>query len=223
MTKPGNSDPADRPAGSADPTESRPAEPEPDPGGTARTADPVPGNSEPAMAELEKAPPIREEPVMPTAAESTAAAARRRGDMARPKVLRIAFYLAIGSAVVGLLSALDLFLQKAELVESAQSIDAPQPLTAAEAERAVSSLLWLYLVVVVALAAFLMLFAYKAQDGVRRARMMALIITLIVLLFHFYFFGTVYGQVSGLLAAVTIALMYVPSTREYFGPRQTIR
>jgi hypothetical protein len=156
---------------------------------------------------------------MPTAAE----AARRRGDLPRPKVLRIAFYLAIASAVVGLVSAIDLFLNKAELVESAQTIDTPKPLTAEEAERAVSSLLWLYLVVIVALGAFLVLFAYKAQDGVRRARMMAVIITLILMVFHFYFFGTAFGQISGLFAAVTLAMMFLPSTREYFGPRQQIR
>jgi hypothetical protein len=67
------------------------------------------------------------------------------------------------------------------------------------------------------------LFAYKAQDGVRRARMMAVIITLILLIFHFYFFGTAFGQISGLFAAITLAMMFLPSTREYFGPRQQIR
>jgi hypothetical protein len=174
---------------------------------------------EPLMTELENAPPIREEPVMPTAAE----AARRRSELPRPTVVRIAFYLVIASVVVGLVSAVDLFLSKAELVSSAQTIKTAKPLTAEEAERAVTSLLWLYLVVVLALGAFMVLFAYKAQDGVRRARMMTLIITLIVLLFHFYFFGTVYGQVSGLFAAIAIALLYLPSTRAFFGPRQSTR
>jgi hypothetical protein len=174
---------------------------------------------EPEIVELEKAPPVADEPVMPTAAE----AARERGERPRPRVLAIAFYLAIACAVVGVVSSIDLFINKAELVKSAREIKTTKPLTAAEAERAVTSLLWLYLVVVVALGAFLVLFAYKAQDGVRRSRMMALIITLILLLFHFYFFGTPYGQISGLFAAVTVALMYLPSTREYFGPRQIRR
>ncbi len=241
MTKPGNSDPADRPAEPA--TEPEETEPK-DSAETGADESPAKGTDteadsgadkgvdadtaaekepEPLMVELEKAPPPPEEPVMPTAAESAAAAARRRGELERPKAVRIAFYLAIASTVVGVFSAVDLFLSKAELVRSAQSIETPKPLTAAEAERAVSSLLWLYLVVVLVLGAFLTLFAYKAQDGVRRARMMALIITLILLMFHFYFFGTLYGQVSGLFAAVTIALLYLPSTREYFGPRQTVR
>ncbi len=245
MTKPGNSDPADRHVdskeagpeqnGQAAPTEPVAAEPkpapkpdpapEPDPEPVAESvaerpvAKDEPDDPEPLMAELEKAPPFEEEPVMPTAAE----AARRRSELPRPKVLRIAFYLAVASTVVGIYSALDLFLNKAELVRSAQTIKTAKPLTAAQADQAVTSLLWLYLVVVVALGAFITLFVYKAQDGVRRARMMALIVTLILMLFHFYFFGTAFGQLSGLLGAITIALLYLPSTREYFGPRQTTR
>jgi hypothetical protein len=175
---------------------------------------------EPLMVELEKAPPIADEPVMPTAAE----ARRRRSELPRPRVLQIAFYLAIASLVAGLISVFDLWAHKAELVSGAQDPEQVQrPLNAEEAERAVTSLLWLYLVVVAALGAFLTLFAYKAQDGVRRARMLALIITLILLLFHFFFFGSLYGQVSGLFAAIAIALLYLPSTREYFGPRQKTR
>jgi hypothetical protein len=245
VTKPGNSDPADRPADPAE-TEPAPAEPavaEPEdstpeaaPENKSENksedksenksaakpeakpeAEPV-DDPEPLMTELEKAPPF-EEPVMPTAAE----AARRRSDLPRPKVLRIALYFALASVAVGLYSSIELFLNKAELVSSAQTIKTAKPLTAEEAERAVTSLLWLYLVVVLALGAFIALFAYKAQDGVRRARMMALIITMILLLFHFYFFGTAFGQISGLFGAITVALMYLPSTREYFGPRQTTR
>jgi hypothetical protein len=242
VTKPGNSDPADRPVDSKEPaaeptpesngeaatdTTPEPApepdttpepDPEPEPEAVAEKEKPV--VAEPASAaEFEKAPPVPDEPVMPTAAE----AARRRSDLPRPKVLRIAFYLAIASAVVGIYSAIELFLNKADLVRSAQTIKTPNPLTPEEAERAVTSLLWLYLVVVVVLGAFITLFVYKAQDGVRRARMMAMIVTLILLIFHFYFFGTAFGQISGLFGAITIALLYLPSTREYFGPRQTVR
>ena len=232
MTKPGNPDPADPPVDSAEaepaPAEPAVAEPEdqpetPEPAQDNEPADekadePV-DDPEPLMAELEKAPPIREEPVMPTAAE----AARRRSDLPRPRVLRIAFYFALASAAVGLYSAIELFLNKAALVRSAQTVKTAKPMSAEEAERAVTSLLWLYLVLVLALGAFITLFVYKAQDGVRRARMMALIVTLILMIFHFYFFGTAFGQISGLFGAVTVALLYLPSTREYFGPRQTTR
>jgi nitrate reductase NapE component len=230
VTKPGNSDPADQPlvADDADPkakTETTPEtapEPEPEPETEPEPERETASATEPApeIVEMEKAPPLpAEEPVMPTAAE----AARRRSELPRPLVLTIAFYLAIASAVVGAGSAILLFVSKADLIDQAQDINTARKLTAAEAERAVTSLLWLYLVVVLALGAFLVLFAYKTMDGLRRARMMALIITLIVLLFHFYFFGTALGQISGLFAAVAIALMYLPSTREYFPPRQSTR
>jgi hypothetical protein len=215
--KPGNSDDDERP----DTVDAQP-DPEPETADSEKAdsekADSEKADPEPLMAELEKAPPI-EEPVMPTAAE----AARRRSDLPRPKVLRIALYFALASAAVGLYSAIELFLNKAELVSDAQKIKTAKPLTAEEAERAVTSLLWLYLVVMVAFGAFIALFVYKAQDGVRRARMMALIVALILLLFHFYFFPTPFGQISGLFVVVTIALLYLPSTREYFGPRQTVR
>ena len=218
MTKPGNSDPADQSVDAAKSTDTDPApEAAPEPEAVAARDEP-----EPEPAELEKAPPLpAEEPVMPTAAEASRAAARRRGEMPRPKVLTYAFYASILSGAVGLASAIVLFLAKADLVDQAQEINTTRKLSAAEAEKAVTSLLWLYAVVVVALGAFLILFAYKAMDGLRRARMMALIITLILLLFDFYLFGTQLGQFSGLLAAVTIGLMYLPSTREYFPPRQT--
>jgi hypothetical protein len=215
VTKPGNSDPADQ----VDAAKSTDTEPAPE---TAPEPEPVPEPAELDKVELEKAPPLpAEEPVMPTAAEASRAAAVRRGEMPRPRVLTFAFYLSILSGAIGLSSAIVLFLAKADLVAQAQEINTARKLTAAEAEKAVTSLLWLYAVVVVALGAFLILFAYKTMDGLRRARMMALIITLILLLFNFYLFGTNLGQLSGLCAAVTIGLMYLPSTREYFPPRQT--
>lgn len=177
-------------------------------------------DAEPLMSELENAPPApKERPVMPTARE----AARDRGDKPLPRALRIAFYLAIASGVVGLASGIDLITNKAMLVDSALNVQTDQPLTPDSAEQLVNTLLWLYMIVVVVLAVFLALFAFKAQEGVRRARMMSVIITVILIVFHFYFARTVFGQISGLFAAVAIALMYLPSTRDYFGPRQTAR
>ena len=205
-------------------------EPAPEPAAEAATepkpvAEPAEPEPEPVRkpaAGLEKAPPLpAEEPVMPTAQEASRAAARRRGDMPRPRVLTIAFYLAIASGVIGLASAIQLFASKSTLLDQAQELNSK--LSAADADRAVTSLLWLYLVVVVALGAFLVLFAYKAMDGLRRARMMTLIIALLLVFFHFGLFGLLFGLVSGLCAAIAIALMYVPSTREYFPPRQTTR
>lgn len=196
MTKRGNSDPR---------------EPEDVDG----TVDP-----EPLMAELEKAPPAPvEKPVMPTARE----AARDSEDKPRPRVVRIAFYLAVASGIVGLASGIDLIINKATLVDSALDVRTDPPLTLDRAEQLVNTLLWLYMAVVVVLGAFLALFAFKAQEAVRRARMMSVIIAVILIIFHFYFARTVYGQVGGLLAAVAVALMYLPSARDYFGPRQPAR
>lgn len=224
MTKPGNSDPADRSAdaeeaGAGQTADAAPAEPEPTQrkDTAARMAEPDP---EPLMAELEKAPPVREEePVMPTAAE----AARRRSDVPRPQIVRVAFYLALSSATLGVLTGIFLITQKQVMLDFAVSPDNPLRTTPERAERIVTTYLWLYMVQAVALGAFLVLFAWKAQEGVRRARMMMLIITLIMLVFHFYVGWAWPDLVSGLCAMAAIAMMYLPSTREFFGPRQTIR
>lgn len=189
---------------------------------TAKDTEPEPVR-EPEIVEMEKAPPLpAEEPVMPTAAEAARATARRRGELLpRPRVLTYAFYLAIASGVIGAASSIVFFSAKSALIVEAQKLNTK--LSADGAESAVNSLLWLYLVVVVALGAFLVLFAYKAMEGVRRARMMGLIITLLLVFFHFGLFGLPIGLLSALLAAVAIAMMYLPSTREYFPPRQSTR
>ena len=91
MTKPGKPDP-DQPEASADETSAKNVERE--------TVD------EPFMAELEKAPPPPEEPVMPTARE--AAARRARPDGTTPPVpglMRWSFYLALLSAVIGVVNS----------------------------------------------------------------------------------------------------------------------
>jgi hypothetical protein len=176
---------------------------------------------EPLMTELEKAPPVREEePVMPTAAE----AARRRSDLPRPRVLRIALYLAITSVVLGVAAGIQLFTLKQKIVDDQIAPDNPNRLSLTDAEAIVGKVLWLYMIVVVVLGAFIILFAYKAQEGMRRARMLLLVVTLIQVIFYLLSpFLTSMGLLSGLLALVTVALLYLPSTRAYFGPRQTIR
>lgn len=168
---------------------------------------------------VEKAPPVREEPVMPTADE----AAERRPSVPRPTVVRTAFYLAVASAALGVLTGIYLLTQKQVMLDYAVSPDNPLRTTPDRAESIVTTYLWLYLVQAVALGGFLVLFAYKAQEGLRRARMMMLIITLIMLLFHFYVGWAWPDLISGFCALLAIALMYLPSTREFFGPRQTIR
>jgi hypothetical protein len=212
----------------ASPTVDAEAESKADPK-TDAEADPDP---EPLMTELEKAPPApeesappaakrasAEEPIMPTAAE----AARRRSDLPRPKVLRIAFYLAIASAVVGLASAIQLFTLK-QTITADQLAANKTGVTPAEMARAVESALWLYLIVVVVLGSFMVLFSYKAQDGVRRARMLLMIVTAVLVVFYLLSpFLTILGMLGWLLAVTMIVFPYLPSTRAYFGPRQTVR
>lgn len=220
VTKPGNSDDDERPTGAEDElakdeTAEEPAtEPAADEPEAEKADDP-----EPLMTELEKAPPAPEdEPVMPTAAE----AARRRSDQPTPRVLKIAFYLAVGSAVIGIAAAIQLFTLKQTITQDLLTNN--RDIKPADAERAVGAAVWLYLIVTVVFGAFIALFAYKAQEGVRRSRMLLLIVTVILLCFYLLSPVLTYLSLfSGLLAAVMIVLPYLPSTREYFGPRQTVK
>jgi hypothetical protein len=52
---------------------------------------------------------------------------------------------------------------------------------------------------------------------------MSVIITLIIVALHVFLPATEFSLLSGLCAAISVALMYTPSTRAYFGLRQTVR
>lgn len=172
------------------------------------------------MAELEKAPPAPPEPpVMPTARE----AARDRTDQPVPRVIRFSFYLWIAAGVVGVIGGIAMLLGKQALIDDVVDANEDPNISAEQIADGMTTLLWMHMVVTVVFAALFALFAYKAQAGVRRSRMMLTIVVVIVVVFYYVLFRTQFGLLSALLAAVATALLYLPSTRDYFGPRQTTR
>ncbi|HWM04734.1 MAG TPA: DUF6264 family protein [Actinophytocola sp.] len=186
---------------------------------------------EPLMAELEKAPPPppepayekapppKERPVMPTARE----AARDRSDLPMPRVLRISFYLWIVAGAVGMVGGILMLLTKQSLIDDVVAANEDTSITPQQIADGMTTLLWMHMVVTVVFAVLFALFAYKAQNGVRRARMMLTIVVVIVVIFYYALFRTQLGLLSALLAAIATAMLYVPSARDYFGPRQTTR
>ncbi|HEY0452226.1 hypothetical protein [Actinophytocola sp.] len=196
MTKPGNSDPKDRP-----------------------DADEA-VEDEPLMAELEKAPPPPEEPpVMPTARE----AARDRGDRTTPRILRVSLYLWAAAGVVGIFGGILMLMNKQGLINDVVKANKDPKITPQQIADGMTTLLWMHMVVTVVFAVLFGLFAYKAQEGVRRARMMLTVVVVIVVIFYYVLFRTQAGLLSALLAAIATALMYTPAARDYFGPRPTTR
>lgn len=207
--KPGDSDEHERPGEPTDESgepDAETAADEPEPSGAAAERDG--GEPEPLMTEL----------------EDPRETARGRGDAERPKVVRVGFYLALAAVAFGLGGGIFLFAQRQAIIGDLVSPRNPNRVTLGDAQHVVDQVLWLYIIVVVVLGAFIALFAYKAQEGVRRARMMLLVVTLILLFFYLLSpILTSLSLLSGLLAAAMIVLMYLPSTRAFFGPRQTIR
>ncbi len=213
MTKPGKPDP-DQPEGDATPE----IEPETEPkmSDTAKKAEPE-TDPEPLMAELEKAPPPPEEPVMPTAREAAAKRARPDGTVAPvPGLLRWSFYLALLSAVIGVVGGVFLLLNKQTLIDDLIENNTNADLTNEQIASGTTTLLWMLMIVTVVFGALLALFGYKAQEGVKKARTMMTVLTVLVVLFYFVLFTTPFGLLSALLALIAVALLYLPAASQYY-------
>lgn len=189
MTKPGKPDPADQP-------------------------------DEQLMAELEKAPPPPEEPVMPTAREAAAKRARP-GAAAEPVpgVLRWSFYLALLSAVIGVVGGVFLLLNKQTLIDHQLENNTNQELSNEQIASGTTTLLWMLMTVTVIFGVLLALFGYKAQEGVKKARTMMTVLTVLVVLFYFVLFTTPFGLLSALLALVAVGLLFLPTASQYYRAR----
>jgi Na+/proline symporter len=156
---------------------------------------------------------------MPTARE----AAAEVGDRPTPAVIRWGFYLIVGAVLIGLFGAIYLMLNKETLVTNALEIDnGDRDLTREEVEASVSNGLWVFLVINVIFGAFQALFAFKAKEGQRRARMLVTIVTVMVVLFHFMLVPTLFGQLAGMISAIGAALLYMPASRTFYPPRQPV-
>jgi hypothetical protein len=181
---------------------------------------------EPLMAELEKAPPPPEEPVMPTAREASArdAAARaragRRFEEPPPRTLRISFYFFLASGLVWLISMIASVILKQQLIDAEIERNKNPDLTPEMIANGVTQILWIVLVASLTFTVFLGLFGYKATEGTRRARTLVTIFSVVLVLFHLLLNGTPAGILSAMFALVGLALLWSPSARAYFPPRQ---
>lgn len=225
MTKPGNSDPDEPKRDDVEPTPTA-HEPtaEPVAAETDSGARPASDDVEPLMTELEKAPPPPEEPVMPTAREAAArrAQAGRNFDEAAPKTLKWAFYLFVASGVVWVFGSIAALVIKQSLIDEQVKRNTNKDVTAEQISTAVNQVLWLALVLSITFAVFMALFGYKATEGTRRARTLVTIFGTIVVLFHLLLNGTLIGLLSAFLGLAALALLYSPTARAYFPPREKV-
>ncbi|MQA08297.1 MAG: hypothetical protein GEU98_07035 [Pseudonocardiaceae bacterium] len=156
-------------------------------------------------------PKDEEFPVMPTADE---AAAQRPGANA-PKLVHYSFWLWIGTGVFAVFGAGLAFTAKEAMIEQAVNRNRNARVTPEQIADGANTLLWSLLIGSLILAALYALFGYKAREGTRSARTTLAVLTVITVLFQF-FFGSIIGLFSALLAVVALVLLFMPSTRDYF-------
>lgn len=220
MTKPGNSDPAEPNTDEAAPDKAVPDEdttslaPEP--------AEPEPAPKPKAKPKIEKAPPIpADEPVMPTAREEAMRAqAKRRFEEPPPRTLRISFYFLVASGLIWFASMVVSLLYKQSIIDAEIKRNTDPKLTPDQIANGVTQILWIVLIAAVTFTVFLGLFGWKAIDGTRRARTLVTIFGTVLVLFHLLLNGTPPGILSAMFCLVGLALLWSPSARRYFPPRE---
>ncbi len=236
MTKPGNSDPADADKAAPDETvsEDTTSSLAPDP---VEPADPTPAKAAPApepepapkpavkpkaRPKLEKAPPISaDEPVMPTAREAAARAqAKRRFEEPAPRTLRISFYFFVAAGLIWLASMVVSLIYKQDIIDAQIEASKGTELTPDQIANGVTQILWIVTIAAVTFTVFLGLFGYKATEGTRRARTLVTIFGVVLVLFHLLLNGTPPGILSAMFCLVGLALLWSPSARRYFPPRE---
>jgi hypothetical protein len=170
--------------------------------------DPEDGVEEPASTPAEP-------PVMPTAQE---AAATRPQDRERPPEVRYSFVLWVLAGVFGIVDAIVLLTMKQGLIDTSIRNNKNPNATNEQIANGVTILLWMLVVTAVALAAFYALFAFKAQESIRRARLLLTMLCVLTLLFHIFVKTTPFGWLTALLALGATVLLYLPRSLKFYAP-----
>ncbi|HYQ65674.1 hypothetical protein [Actinophytocola sp.] len=201
----------------AEPAGAEPAEPEPAAAkrvpktrARAAAADEEP---EPLMAELEKAP-------LPPNAEVLRAQAKRRFEEPPPRMLRFSFYFFTAAGLVWLGSMVLSLFYKQQIIDAQVKANKDPKITPEQLAGAVNQILWIVTIAALAFTIFLALFGYKATEGARRGRTLVTIFAAILVIFHVFLNGTQLGILSALFGFVGLGLLWAPSSRAYFPPRE---
>jgi hypothetical protein len=231
------------------PAEEAPAEPEPVEAKAAEPADAEPeakpaeakpvrpakarkaaADPEPLMAELEEAPPAPREEALrakrrfgaspPPPEEALRDQAKRRFEEPAPRTLRYSFYFFAAAGLVWLASMVASLIFKQDIIDAQIKNNTNTKVTPEQIANAVTQILWIVTVASLAFTVLLGLFGYKATEGTRRARTLVTIFSAVMIAFHVLLNGTQPGILSAFLALIGLALLWSPSARKYFPPRQ---
>lgn len=153
---------------------------------------------------------------MPTAAE--AAASRGEEPVERPAAVRYAFVVWILAGVFGVINAVIMLVNKQAFIDHAIKQNRSPNVSNDQVASGATTLLWMFLVAAVIFAVLFALMAYKAQEAVRRARLMLTVLCLISVVFYLVVLQV---YLSPLVAALTLAgavLLYLPRSNLFFRP-----
>lgn len=131
-------------------------------------------------------------------------------------MVRYALVVWVAAGAVGVLNALVLMFTKDELVSALIKANRNPSITNEQIADGATTLVWTILVIGLSFAALFTLFAYKAQQGLRRARLTLALLCAVAVLFYYLLMRTTLGLLSGLLAVAGAVLLYLPQAREYF-------
>ena len=136
-----------------------------------------------------------------------------------PRTLRFSLYFFLGAGVIWVLTGVLFLANKQDYIDVLVA-DKNNTLTPEETASSVTQLLWIYIIIAVVFAVFLGLFGYKATEGTRRARTLVTIFSAIMILFHMFLLQSQPGILVSMFALVGLILLWSPSARKYFPPRQ---
>lgn len=209
--KAAESKPADSKAAGAKAAARKPAEDKP----SAKARRAKAAETEPLMAELEKAPP-------PPREQTLRAQTKRRFEEPPPRTLRFSLYFFVAAGGIWLLSMVASLIYKQDIINNEIKRNTNPKITPEQISGAVNQILWIVTIAALAFTIFLALFGYKATEGTRRARTLVTIFAVMLVLFHLLLNGTQLGILSAMFALVGLALLWSPSARRYFPPRQVL-
>jgi NhaP-type Na+/H+ or K+/H+ antiporter len=133
-----------------------------------------------------------------------------------PTILRAAFWTAVVGATIILIGAA-LALSVKQQMADAQINKQGQTLTPDQITQAVNVQVWLLAGFSLVFGLFAAFFARKLRDGELKARVRLTIVTILLVLFLF-FFGNLIGLAGAVVLLVAVAMTFTPTATRYLKP-----
>jgi NhaP-type Na+/H+ or K+/H+ antiporter len=133
-----------------------------------------------------------------------------------PAIVRVAFWTSAVGATIILIGAALAFSVKQQMAD-AQIKKQGQTLTPEQITQAVNVQVWLLVGFSLVFGLFAVFFARKMRDGELKARLRMTIVSILLVLFLF-FFGNLIGLAGAVILLVSVAMAFTPTVTRYLKP-----